>query len=166
MSSHRNFKFPTLGSKVVNPTTSIGTLGVIIYLEIFFEKKVSKKKSADPFSRIMWSTQILPGPACLTRPKLGSSHFVSPKFYEAPNHRCLFVCYNASRRDACICELYWHSIYKVSIIIPSTRSALPPGLSQNPRGIPQPRIASPPRSEAQDSSSQPARPIVRSRFDT
>jgi hypothetical protein len=46
------------------------------------------------------------------------------------------------------------------------RSALPPGLSQNPRGIPQPRIASPPRSEAQDSSSQPARPIVRSRFDT
>jgi hypothetical protein len=33
--------------------------------------------------------------------------------------------------------------YKVSIIIPSTRSALPPGLSQNPRGIPQPRIASP-----------------------
>jgi hypothetical protein len=32
---------------------------------------------------------------------------------------------------------------KVSIIIPSTRSALPPGLSQNPRGIPQPRIASP-----------------------
>jgi hypothetical protein len=25
--------------------------------------------------------------------------------------------------------------YKVSIIIPSTRSALPPGLSQNPRGI-------------------------------
>jgi hypothetical protein len=38
---------------------------------------------------------------------------------------CLFVCYNASRRDACICELYWHSITKVSIIIPSTRSALP-----------------------------------------
>jgi hypothetical protein len=39
-----------------------------------------------------------------------------------------------------ICELYWHSITKVSIIIPSTRSTFPPGLSQNPRGIPQPRI--------------------------
>jgi hypothetical protein len=53
----------------------------------------------------------------------------------------LFVCL-LQCRDACICELYWHSITKVSTIIPSTRSALPPGLSQNPRGIPQPRITS------------------------
>jgi hypothetical protein len=52
---------------------------------------------------------------------------------------CLFVTMRPAG-TRCICELYWHSITKVSIIIPSTRSTLPPGLSQNPRGIPQPRI--------------------------
>jgi hypothetical protein len=37
----------------------------------------------------------------------------------------LFVCLFVTMRPAgtrCICELYWHSITKVSIIIPSTRS--------------------------------------------
>jgi hypothetical protein len=73
----------------------------------------------------------------------GENQFVQNMLFFVPwAVVCLFVCYNASRRDACICELYWHSITKVTIIIPSTRTALPPGLSQNPRGIPQPRITS------------------------
>jgi hypothetical protein len=44
---------------------------------------------------------------------------------------CLFVTMRPAG-TRCICELYWHSITKVSIIIPSTRSTLPPGLGQNP----------------------------------
>jgi hypothetical protein len=54
----------------------------------------------------------------------------------------IVVCFVTMRPAGtwCICELYWHSITKVSIIIPSTRFTLPPGLSQNPRGISQPRI--------------------------
>jgi hypothetical protein len=84
MSSHQNFKFPTHGSKVVNPTRSIGTLGPGgDYLSRnFFRKKIFKNKSADQFSRIVWSTQILSGPACLTQPNRHlRSNFITADFH-------------------------------------------------------------------------------------
>jgi hypothetical protein len=54
----------------------------------------------------------------------------------------MFVCLFVTMRPAgtrCICELYWHNFtsYNNNSF---TRSTLLTGLSQNPRGIPQPRI--------------------------
>jgi hypothetical protein len=53
-------------------------------------------------------------------------------FFFEKNCPLLFVCYYASCRDAMYLRIILAQYYKFQLIIPSTRSTLPPGLGQNP----------------------------------